>query len=104
MHVLEASRVLKYVTQPTMDSFWRFQKITHLDKKCGRAERSADQMQAFRNALDACDLLDLGFSGPSFTWCNERFGEQRTRENGGQLQLEKLIPKSKGATQVHDCI
>ena len=63
MHVLEASRVLKYVTQPTMDSFWRFQKITHLDKKCGGAERSADQMQAFRNALDACDLLDLGFSG-----------------------------------------
>ena len=46
--------------------FGDFNDINHLDEKCGGAKRSADQMQAFRNALDACNLLDLGFSGPSF--------------------------------------
>ena len=43
--------------------FEDFIEITHLDEKCGGAERSADQMQAFRNALNAYDFLDLGFSG-----------------------------------------
>ena len=46
--------------------FGDFNDINHLDEKCGGAKRSADQMQAFRNALDACNLLDLGFSGLSF--------------------------------------
>lgn len=46
-------------------------------------------MQAFRNALDACDLLDLGFGGSSFTWCNGRFGEQRTL-----VRLEKMVANS----------
>ena len=88
--------------------FEDFNEITHLDKKCGGAERSADQMQAFRNALDACDFLDLGFSDPSFylvqwkIWQAKNLGQ--AKQNGGQLQLEKLIPRSKGTTQVHDCI
>ena len=33
---------------------------------------SQRRMSAFKNFLDACNLLDLGFSGPRFTWTNKR--------------------------------
>ena len=36
--------------------FGDFNKITHIEEKCGWAERSVDQMLAFQNALDACNL------------------------------------------------
>jgi hypothetical protein len=37
-------------------------------------------MEAFQNTLDDCSLLDLGFSGPKFTWCNDRASGGITRE------------------------
>ncbi|XP_075633575.1 uncharacterized protein LOC142606051 [Castanea sativa] len=45
-----------------------------------------DQMLAFRNALDACDLQDLGFSGSNYTWCNGEFGSQRTL-----IRLDRMV-------------
>ena len=38
----------------------------------GRLKRPDRQMQAFRSALDDCGLLDLGFHGFPYTWCNNR--------------------------------
>ena len=58
--------------------FGDFNEITHIDEKCGWAERDANQMEAFRNALDICRLRDLGFVRQRFTWCNGRIGDQRT--------------------------
>jgi hypothetical protein len=37
-------------------------------------------MRAFQSALDDCNLADLGFSGPKYTWCNGRYGEDFSRE------------------------
>ena len=34
----------------------------------GGALRSHNQMQLFRDVLDACGFMDLGFVGPKFTW------------------------------------
>ncbi|KAL5806194.1 hypothetical protein ACOSQ4_028927 [Xanthoceras sorbifolium] len=31
-------------------------------------------MDGFRAAVDSCNLLDMGFSGSKFTWCNRQFG------------------------------
>ena len=36
-------------------------------------------MQSFRDALDFCQLKDLGFSGFPFTWCNRRPGVHNVR-------------------------
>lgn len=36
--------------------FGDFNEITHIEEKCGWVERSVDQMLAFQNALDACNL------------------------------------------------
>ena len=32
-------------------------------------------MRSFRECLNVCGLMDLGFVGQRFTWCNERRGE-----------------------------
>nr|POE73448.1 hypothetical protein CFP56_08751 [Quercus suber] len=63
-----------------------FNEIMHPDKKIGWKERDADQMGEFKEFLSRCGLIDLGFVGPRFTWCNGRFGDQRTL-----LQLDRMV-------------
>ena len=76
-----------------------FNEIIHLDKKIGRKERDADQMKEFREALSRCGLPNLGFVGPRFTWCNERFGDQRMLLRLGKMVANdewiKLFPETK---------
>uniref|UniRef100_A0A2N9I391 Reverse transcriptase domain-containing protein n=1 Tax=Fagus sylvatica TaxID=28930 RepID=A0A2N9I391_FAGSY len=38
----------------------------------GRRHRPDHQLQAFRDALDDYGLMDLGYKGYPFTWCNNR--------------------------------
>jgi hypothetical protein len=49
-----------------------FNEVVKLEEMCGRLNRPEKQMQAFRNVLDDCGLVDLGFHGFPFTWCNNR--------------------------------
>lgn len=37
-------------------------------------------MERFREAIDKCDLSDLGYSGSKFTWCNKREREEFTKK------------------------
>jgi len=30
--------------------------------------------------LEDCNLSDLGFSGPKYTWCNGKYGDDFSRE------------------------
>ena len=55
--------------------FGDFNEITHPDEKLGWLEQDANQMRSFRECLNVCGLIDLGFVGQRFTWCNERRGE-----------------------------
>lgn len=32
-------------------------------------------MQAFRETMDFCELVDFGFSGPTYTWHGKKGGE-----------------------------
>jgi hypothetical protein len=36
--------------------------------------RARSQMEDFQSSLADCRLMDLGFKGPKFTWCNKRDG------------------------------
>ena len=45
-------------------------EITRSHKKLGGRQRSARQMEEFRDVLDECGFWDLGFMGGKFTWCN----------------------------------
>jgi hypothetical protein len=52
-----------------------FNELVRLEEKQGRLGRSDRQMQLFRDVLDECSFVDLGFTGPSFTWTNNRVGD-----------------------------
>ena len=43
--------------------FGDFNEITHPDEKLGLLEHDANQMRSFRECLNACGLIDLGFVG-----------------------------------------
>jgi hypothetical protein len=46
----------------------------------GGNERSRNQMEAFQKTLEECELTDLGFYGPKYTWRNCREGEDFIKE------------------------
>lgn len=69
--------------------FCDFKKIKHQNEKLGWMEREAKQMEGFRECLSRCGLLDLGFVGQCFTWCNEQLGEKRTL-----LRLNRMVANS----------
>ncbi|KAL0320136.1 UNVERIFIED_CONTAM: hypothetical protein Sradi_5275100 [Sesamum radiatum] len=48
-----------------------FNEILSQSEKTG-APRPQRQIHEFRSCLSDCQLADLGFSGQSFTWCNQR--------------------------------
>ncbi|XP_041011336.1 uncharacterized protein LOC121255118 [Juglans microcarpa x Juglans regia] len=49
-----------------------FNEVLSNQEKSGGRDRSDMQMQDFRVVVDECELLDLGFQGTPFTWCNNR--------------------------------
>uniref|UniRef100_A0A2N9H5A8 CCHC-type domain-containing protein n=1 Tax=Fagus sylvatica TaxID=28930 RepID=A0A2N9H5A8_FAGSY len=47
-----------------------FNNILSCDEKWGGNRPSNSRMSEFKNCLNACNMIDLGFSGPKFTWSN----------------------------------
>jgi hypothetical protein len=47
-----------------------FNEILEQAEKDGAGPRRESQMAAFREAIEDCELSDLGFTGPRFTWNN----------------------------------
>lgn len=60
--------------------FGDFNEILMQDEKLGGAYRPINQIMAFRNFIDHCQLIDLGFLSFPFTWCNQREGGDRISE------------------------
>ena len=46
-------------------------------------------MTAFREALTDCSLIDIGFTGPAFTWSNKRENNELVR-----ARLDKCVANS----------
>ena len=74
----ELLEVLKVQNHLPWIVFGDFNEISHPDEKFGGPDRDVRQMREFRDCLSRCGLFDLGFVGQRFTWCNGRFGEQRS--------------------------
>ncbi|XP_023922453.1 uncharacterized protein LOC112033913 [Quercus suber] len=77
--------------------FGDFNEITHPEEKLGWLDRDANQMRSFRECLSKCGLVDLGFVGQRFTWCNGRFGEQRTL-----IRLDRMVANGKWVEKFPD--
>ena len=56
-----------------------FNTILQSTEKLSKRLPQHSQMDAFREALDHCQLEDLGFCGYQFTWNNKRPGDENTR-------------------------
>ncbi|KAE8778581.1 Elongation factor 1-alpha [Hordeum vulgare] len=50
--------------------FGDFSEILASNEKMGGAERPQHYLNDFRNALDFCEMRDIGFEGDMYTWIN----------------------------------
>ena len=48
-----------------------FNEMISEDEKMGGLPLNRNRISAFRNCMDKCGLMDLGFQGPRFTWTNK---------------------------------
>lgn len=51
-----------------------FNQILDNSEKRGGSPPLGARIRAFKEAISACGLIDLGFFGPRFTWSNMRKG------------------------------
>ena len=49
-----------------------FNEILASNEKFSSSPASQRRISCFQNCLDSCNLLNLGFNGPRFTWTNKR--------------------------------
>ena len=52
-----------------------FNEILYDSKKLGGANKKWHHMADFREAVEDCNLENMEFSGPKFTWSNKREGD-----------------------------
>ncbi|KAA3455720.1 reverse transcriptase [Gossypium australe] len=57
-----------------------FNEILYYFEKSGGVPRHQRRMEAFRDVLDECQLIDLGYSGSWFTWERGNLPETNIRE------------------------
>lgn len=79
----EAWALLRYLSRMGPDPWLcvgDFNEILLASEKSSSTPRPPSQMLAFRKALEDSQLMDLGFRGPKYTWCNGRSGGEYTKE------------------------
>ncbi|XP_049378372.1 uncharacterized protein LOC125843202 [Solanum stenotomum] len=54
-----------------------FNMITSIEEKQGGVPYNMNKSFDFLSVIEACGLMDLGYSGHHFTWCNQRATEAR---------------------------
>nr|XP_023877746.1 uncharacterized protein LOC111990191 [Quercus suber] len=72
-----------------------FNEITRQSEKLGGSVRSHSQMKLFRDAIDECGFMDLGFTGSQFTW-KKHFNDGHSvweRLDRGLANSTKVIKK-----------
>ncbi|TXG63812.1 hypothetical protein EZV62_010806 [Acer yangbiense] len=52
-----------------------FNELLSISEKSGGSKKTIRDIIKFRQVVEDCDLIDLGFSGPMFTWNNKREGK-----------------------------
>ncbi|KAK9991581.1 hypothetical protein SO802_026566 [Lithocarpus litseifolius] len=63
-----------------------FNAFLHASEKKSKRPPHYSQVDAFRAALESCQLMDLGYKGYPFTWNNRRPGEANTK-----IRLDRAV-------------
>ena len=69
LHMLSSKRKLPWCC------FEDFNELLKVKDKKGGVPRTHNLMQSFRDVLDQCSFVDLGFTRPDYTWYGRRWGE-----------------------------
>lgn len=73
--------LLKRLTSSSPRFFFsNFNEILHLNEKIEGNDRNVNMNSNFRDAIQDCNLRDLGFTGHPFTWSYRRFGPHFIKE------------------------
>ncbi|KAL5579343.1 hypothetical protein UlMin_011785 [Ulmus minor] len=72
VHSWELLRRLRYAHSGAWLCAGDFNEILNGNEKLGGGVKSQRAIDDFRNAVDDCQICDLGFVGDPFTWCNNR--------------------------------
>jgi hypothetical protein len=75
-----------------------FNEVLVQDEHYGSANRSDAQMVLFRDCLDVCNLVDLGYSGPKYTWSNQQDAQCNIR-----VRLDRGVANDAFTSQFEDC-
>lgn len=73
-----------------------FNEALSNDEHLGPTVRDENQMRLFRECLEDCQLVDLGFCGPKFTWNNRQQGASNIR-----VRLDRAVANGQ-FTQLYD--
>jgi hypothetical protein len=75
-----------------------FNEVLSHDEHVGPRDRSDAQIEQFKNCMDECGLVDVGFSGPMFTWSNKQEDEHLVR-----VRLDRAVVNGECQELFNDC-
>jgi hypothetical protein len=75
-----------------------FNEALHQDEHLSTRGRSNSQMALFRDCLNDCGLVDLGFIGPKYTWSNRQEGDDLVK-----VRLDRAVANVAFRDLFEDC-
>ena len=77
--------------------FGDFNEILNLQEKSGGNEKNIDMVVKFREAVQACNLVDVGYRGYPFMWSNRRYGQHFIEE-----RFDRFLCSNDWSENFHD--
>lgn len=74
-----------------------FNEVLLVNEQMGRNEREQWQIAAFQEAINDCDLSDLGFHGLPYTWDNRQEGDRNV-----EVRLDRALGDQKFMMELGD--
>jgi hypothetical protein len=88
--------------RPEWDGPWiccgDFNEALSQEEHLGVRDRSDAQIALFRECLDDCQLVDLGFKGPMFTWNNRQSDDDHVK-----VRLDRAVANGEFSARFDDC-
>jgi hypothetical protein len=75
-----------------------FNEVLVHDEHYGSTDRSDAQMELFRDCLDNCNLVDLGYCGLKFTWTDRQDAQCNIR-----VRLDRVVANATFSSMFENC-
>lgn len=76
--IMEFASISQFPVPNVVGMLGDFNEILSATEKARGPERSQQQMESFREALNICGFQDMGYEGPDFTQCNQKHGREES--------------------------